>query len=176
MVLGEDVAFDMVEREHADHRAVDPGQGHGQRGAQRGELGRIVQIAGLHRRVAVEDRLAVLGHPARQTLADRNLQRREQPEVVAADELGQQAVVAAHVDGHRVVGNHALQADCQDGERLVQAERVAQALGQFEQRMSFLPRGRDLGEEFRRVNCRNRGLLRRRPRRHPGIRPAAQCR
>ncbi len=84
-VIGsEGVGFRVIKRQHADH-AGQPFQRNRQRRAQRAELGRIVQISGLDRWIAVDDRLPVLRHPARKTAAQRNAQRREQAVIVAAD-------------------------------------------------------------------------------------------
>ena len=89
-VIGsEGVSFGMIESQHAD----DPGQPfqrNRQRRAQRAELGRIVQISGLDRWIAVDDRLPVLRHPSGKAGAQGNAQRSEQTVIVAADQFWNQ--------------------------------------------------------------------------------------
>ena len=94
MVRSEGIGFRVIKREHA-HHAGQSFQRNRQRRAQRAELGRIVQISRLDRGIAVDDGFAVLRHPAGEALPQRNAQRREQAEVVAADMLRNQFLVRA---------------------------------------------------------------------------------
>ena len=71
MVLGECVLVRAIERQHRNH-ARDSLKRHGQRRAQRAVLSGIVQVSGLNRWIAVENRLAVLRNPSRQAFAERN--------------------------------------------------------------------------------------------------------
>ena len=139
MVFGEGVAFGVIERQHTDD-PVQSFERHRQRATESAEFARIVQIAGLHRRIAVDDRLAVFRHPSRESLPKRDLERREQAEVFAVDIFRHKDVVLADVDRQRVVRDHAPQADRQHRESLVQAERVSQILRELEQRLHFLAR------------------------------------
>ena len=150
MILGEGVAFAVIQRQHA-HRPVQADQRHRQRAAHGGELGFVVQIARFDRRIAVDDRFAILRHPAREALAERNFERGEQAEVFAVDIFGAQLVVAQNIDRQRIVGDHALQPDRQQRQRLVQAERIAQILRQLEEVLHFLAGGGDGGQEVRRL-------------------------
>ena len=134
----------MIKSQHSDH-AAEAFQRKRQRGTQRAEFRGIVQIARLDRRIAIDDRLAVLCHPAGQALPQRDAQRFKQPEVVSADVLGQQEIPAAHVDGDRIVGHQALELH----QCFVEAERGAEILAEFEQRLRFLPRRGDGSEEGR---------------------------
>ncbi len=51
------------------------------------------------------------------------------------------------INRHRVVRDQPLQSHREHGERVVQAQRSAQVLAQFEERLRFLPRGRDGGKK-----------------------------
>ena len=107
MIGSEGIRFRLIKSQHSDH-AAEAFQRKRQRGTQRAEFRGIVQIARLDRRIAIDDRLAVLCHPAGQALSQRDAQRFKQPEVVSADVLGQE-IPAPHVDGDRIVGHQALE-------------------------------------------------------------------
>ena len=155
MIVGEGVAFGLVQRQHAD-RSVHSDQRHRQRAAHGGVPRFVIHVAGLHGRIAVDDGLAILRHPTRKSLPERNFERREQPQVLAVDVLGAQRFPAQHVDRDRVVGDHALQPDGQQRHGFVEAERISQVLSQFEQVEDFLARGGDGVEEVRRAARRSR--------------------
>ena len=105
------------------------------------------KISRFDRRIAVDDRLPVLRHPAGKSVADRNAQRREQTVVVAVHIFGNQFVFALDVDGDGVVGHHRLELDGEYRKRFAETERSTQILAQFEQRLRFLPSGGDGGQE-----------------------------
>src|SRR5579864_3869657 len=86
--------------------------------------------------------------------------RSEQAEIVAADVLGDELVVVADVDGNGIVGDRALQAGRKHGERIAQAERIAQILTEFEQRLYFLTGGRNWREETFLVRNGRQGIIR----------------
>ena len=61
------VSFRVIKRKHADH-AGQTFQGNRECGSQGAELGWIVQVSGLDRRVAIDDGLLVLCDPSRKPL------------------------------------------------------------------------------------------------------------
>ena len=76
MVGGERIPLCQVKGKHSDH-AGDSLERNRQRRAQGAELRRIVQISRLNRWIAVDNRLAILRHPAGQSMPQRNSQGRE---------------------------------------------------------------------------------------------------
>src|SRR5579863_6533151 len=72
MVLGERVLFRAVKRQDR-HYSGNAFERYSQGGSQRAVFCGIVKIAGLDRRIAIENRLAVLRDPAGQSLSERNL-------------------------------------------------------------------------------------------------------
>src|SRR5207302_6446896 len=97
VVRSESVRFGLVKGQYADH-AAQAFEREGESRAQGAEFHGIVQIAGLDRRVAVDNRLAILCDPSRETLPYGYAQRFKQTEVVAVNVLRIEHVVAAHVD------------------------------------------------------------------------------
>src|SRR5690349_15257402 len=83
MIFSESILLSSIESEHRDN-SRNALERHGQRGTQRAVLGRIIQVSGLDRRIAIQDGLAVLRYPSGQAFAKRNSQRRKEAEVVAA--------------------------------------------------------------------------------------------
>jgi hypothetical protein len=73
----------------------------------------VVQVAGLHGRVAVDNRLAIFGNPAGETLTNGNLQGREEAVVIAVDVRGRQHVAFAQPDDQRMMRDIAAQAGAQ---------------------------------------------------------------
>ncbi len=73
MIRSERIRVSAIQREHG-HRAFLTGQGHRQRGSQQAEFLRIVEVAGLDGGISIENRLIVLGHPARQPFSNGNLE------------------------------------------------------------------------------------------------------
>ena len=148
MIRRESVAFASIHGQHADH-AVQPFERHSE------SRRRVVNFRGIATYpasacgIAIDDRLAFFRHPAAQSFADANVQRREQAEVVAAHQFGQQPAVRSEEHGHRIVRNHLAQTHGKHGKRFAQAERVAQILAEFEHGLRFLARRRDGGEEVR---------------------------
>ena len=130
MVLGEGVAFGVIQRQHA-HCSVHANQRDRKGAPHGGELGFVVEISRLDGRVAVDDRLFIFRDPTRKALAERNFKRREQAEVLAVDVLSAQLVFAQNIDRQRIVRDHALQPDGQQRKRLVQAERISKILRQL---------------------------------------------
>ncbi len=86
-------------------------------------------------------------------MAQRNFERGEQAEVLAVHIFGPQTVVTQNIDRERIVGDHALQAQRQQRQRFIQAERIAQVLRQFKEVLHFLARRGDGRQE---VLCRFR--------------------
>ena len=73
ILLAEGVAFGAIKRQYAQ-QTVDAIQRDSQRRAQRAVLGRIVQVTGFHRWIAVEKWFVVFRNPPRKALADGNLE------------------------------------------------------------------------------------------------------
>src|SRR5580700_6962450 len=96
-------------------------------------------MAGLDRRVAVDDGLVILCDPSRQTFPYRNLQRREQLGIRTGDMHWYQEIATALVNGYGVVRHDRTQAGSKQRQGLVQAERIPQFLNQLEHNLSFLP-------------------------------------
>ncbi len=142
MVGGKEVFFRVVQSDHADH-TLHALERNGERRRQRAVLRSIVQITGLNRRIAIQDRLAVLRDPPRQSLSNRNAQRGKQPEVVAIHILRHKFLTLADVDGNRIVGNRPPQLHRKHRERFAQAERSSQILAKLEKGLCFLARRRD---------------------------------
>src|ERR1022692_2561089 len=147
MIPAESVPAGVVERQHA-------GDAHGvlqrdsQRGTQSAEPGGIVQITRFHGWIAVDDRLTVFRHPAREALAHGDFQGREEAEVLAIDVGRYEAISLAHIDDNRIVRNQAAQAAVEDREGLMQVERVSQVLRQLIEHLEFLAGRRDGREEL----------------------------
>src|SRR6266852_6920323 len=142
VVGGKEVFFRVVQSDHADH-TLHALERNGERRRQRAVLRSIVQITGLNRRIAIQDRLAVLRDPPRQSLSNRNAQRGKQPEVVAIHILRHKFRTLADVDGNRIVGNRPPQLHRKHRERFAQAERSSQILAKLEKGLCFLARRRD---------------------------------
>ena len=140
VIGGEGIAFATIQRENANHSG-DALQRHRQRRAQGAELRRIVQVSRFDRRVAVNDRLAIVRHPAGESLADGDAQRREKAVVIPVYIFGNQFVLALDVDGNGIVGHHRFQFHGEHGESFGQTQGSAEILAEFEQRLRFLPGG-----------------------------------
>src|SRR5437764_554267 len=78
-------------------------QRYSQRRTQRGKFRWIVQVARLYRWIPIQHRLAIFRHPARQSLAHWNLERREHPVILAIDILRDQAIFTANPDSQRMM-------------------------------------------------------------------------
>ena len=109
MIVGECVFVGVIKSEHSKH-ALQTFERNGQRGAQSTELGVVVKVSWLDGRIAVDNGFAILRNPSGEALPDRDLQGREQAEIVAGNELRYQPVVLLAVDGDGVVRNQPLQA------------------------------------------------------------------
>ena len=88
MIAGEGVFIRVIKSENA-YDALRAFQRHSERGAERGKLLRIIQIAGLDGRIAVQNRLALFSHPAAQPLAEGDFERREQAKIFTSHILRQ---------------------------------------------------------------------------------------
>src|SRR5205807_9325007 len=99
-------------------------------------------------RIAIHDGFTVLRDPAGKTLPDRDLQRREQAEVVAGDELRHQTIILLAINRDGVVRNKALQANRQHRKSFVERKRVTDCLAELEQHLRFLTSARDGRQEL----------------------------
>ena len=108
MIAGEGVFAGMIEGENAQH-ALRAFQRHGERGAERGKLRRVIQITRLDRRIAIQNGLDVFGHPAAQPLPIWYFERGEQARVLAGHILRHQLAAMEKVDGEGVKRDQPLQ-------------------------------------------------------------------
>src|ERR1035437_5322070 len=103
--------------------------------------------ARLHRGISIDDGPCILRDPSAEAGSHRDLQRRQQPEIVTAYEFRQQQIALADECDDRVVRNQLPKPHCNQRERLIQAQGVSKILAQFKERVRLLPGRRDGGEE-----------------------------
>ncbi len=121
VVGGEGIGFSVVKRQHADGSRY-AFQRNGECRTERAELGGIIQVSRFDRGIAVDDRLFIVSHPSRQTLADRNSERREQAEVVAVYMFWDQLFAALDIDCDGIIWNQTAQFYGKYRQRFRQAE------------------------------------------------------
>src|SRR6201999_1636624 len=131
-----------IESENAEN-TIDAIERDGERRAKGAVLSGVVQVTGFDRRIAVENCLIVFDDPAGKTLADGDFERVEEPQVFAADVFGRQLFVAPDIDYESFVRNQALEANADEGERLLQAEGTAEILRELIEHLRFLRGGGD---------------------------------
>src|SRR5215470_1105071 len=148
MVLSESLSLAEIQRKNSGY-TVSATQWNGESRLQHRDFCNVAHILGLGSGFAVYDWLFSLGDPTGYALTKRNFKGPEKFKIHSVYVAWHQLFVAQDVKDDRVIRDHFLQADGNNGQRFAQAKGVAHVLSELEQELSFLPRGNDGRQERR---------------------------
>ena len=148
MIGGKSVGLATIHGQHADY-AMKAFERHREHGAQGGEARRIANVSRFCLRISVDDGLPLLRDPAAQPFSQPDVERRKQPEIIAAYQFRHEPVFFQQKHGQRIVRNHLAQTYRKHRERFAEAQRVAKILAKLEHGLRFLAGGGDRRQEIR---------------------------
>src|SRR6516164_4993039 len=142
------VGLPLVQSENAKHCFVGAQERDCECGGHAALLTATVAVGCFNRRVAVQNRFAVLRNPASQSLAYGYLKRRQDAKVVTNYVFGNQLVIAQQVDGRSVVRHELSQAGSYQREGFMQAQRASQITAELEQSLGFASSGNNRSKKI----------------------------
>ena len=130
VVSGEGIGGQRIEGDDTDQTRIGT-ERHGEARAQSSHLLGVVQIAGLNRRISIDDGRVIFRYPAGQAMPHGNFQGRKQTIAFAAYKARNQLLIPQQVNRQSIVPHRFLQADRKQSQSIVDAERIAQIVDYF---------------------------------------------